>query len=60
MKTLLGLALISAAVTLATLPAATSPDAPLIAPSIAYFGNIWRTQMVEAFEQRATRPSGPG
>jgi len=51
MKFTLGLALSSAAVMLAAIPAAASPDAPVIALSNAYFGNTWRHQMVEAFEE---------
>lgn len=50
MKFTLGLAMSGAAMMLMSIPAVASPDAPVIALSNAYFGNTWRHQMVEAFE----------
>ncbi|MCW6508845.1 ABC transporter substrate-binding protein [Lichenifustis flavocetrariae] len=41
-------------------PAAASPDKPVIALSNAFYGNIWRHQMVEAFEAAAKQAKADG
>lgn len=41
-------------------PAMASPDKPVIALSNAFYGNIWRHQMVEAFEASAKQAKADG
>ncbi len=55
MKKIFGSILAGSALALATLPVMASPDAPVIALSNAYYGNTWRHQMVEAFEDAASQ-----
>ncbi len=58
------LALACAAAALLTaagaMPAAATPDKPVIALSNAYFGNTWRHQMVDAFEAAAKKAKEDG
>src|SRR3954465_2256822 len=42
------------------MPAAASPDKPVIALSNAYYGNTWRHQMVDAFEAAAKQAKADG
>lgn len=56
-----GLALFAGlAVATAAKPAMASPDKPIIALSNAYYGNIWRHQMVEAFKAAAEKAKTEG
>lgn len=41
-------------------PALASPDKPVIALSNAFYGNIWRHQMVDAFETAAKQAKADG
>ena len=61
--------LISAAAVAATLlltltavqaPAQASPENPVIALSNSYYGNTWRHQMVESFEEAAKQAKQDG
>lgn len=45
---------------IASVPAAASPAAPVIAMSNAYYGNTWRHQMVDAFEAAAKQAKAAG
>lgn len=54
-----GLALLATA-GFAAVPALASPDKPVIALSNSYYGNIWRHQMVEAFEAAAKQAKSQG
>ncbi|HEY9214411.1 MAG TPA: ABC transporter substrate-binding protein [Ancylobacter sp.] len=58
------LALACAAAALLTasgaMPAAATPDKPVIALANAYFGNTWRHQMVDAFEAAAKKAKEDG
>ncbi|HSI41345.1 MAG TPA: ABC transporter substrate-binding protein [Xanthobacteraceae bacterium] len=56
----LTLALSTAALLATALPAAATPDKPVIALSNAYFGNSWRHQMVDAFEAAAKKAKAEG
>jgi len=48
------------AAVLTALPAAASPEKPVIALSNSYYGNTWRHQMVEAFEAEAKKAKEEG
>ena len=54
------LALAAAAMVAPAMPATASADKPVIALSNAYYGNIWRHQMVEAFEAAAKQAKADG
>jgi ribose transport system substrate-binding protein len=51
---------LAAAVAVTAAPAMASPDKPVIALSNSYYGNIWRHQMVEAFEAAAQQAKSAG
>lgn len=59
MNRFLGLAT-AATVLMMAAPVTASPDAPVIALSNAYYGNTWRHQMVEAFEEACDQAKGEG
>jgi ribose transport system substrate-binding protein len=60
-RLLLGVGLAGALGTgVAVLPAAASPEKPVIALSNAYYGNTWRHQMVESFEAAAKKAKTDG
>lgn len=61
LKTLIasGVALL-AGITASAAPAMASPDKPVIALANAFYGNIWRHQMVEAFEAAAKQAKADG
>lgn len=59
MKKGLWVALASAAM-MTAVPVSASPEAPVVALSNAYYGNTWRHQMVEAFEDAATEAKEKG
>jgi ribose transport system substrate-binding protein len=54
------LALAAAAMVVPAMPAMASADKPVIALSNSYYGNIWRHQMVEAFEAAAKQAKAAG
>ena len=54
------LALAAAAMVAPAMPAMASADKPVIALSNSYYGNIWRHQMVEAFEAAAKQAKAAG
>ena len=61
LKTLIvsGMALM-AGIAASAAPAMASPDKPVIALANAFYGNIWRHQMVEAFEVAAKQAKADG
>lgn len=51
---------VAAALVAAVAPAGASSDKPVIALANAYFGNSWRHQMVEAFQEAAEKAKAEG
>ncbi len=60
MTKFLGTLLAGTALAMTSLTALASPDAPVVALSNAYYGNTWRHQMVEAFEDAGNQAKEEG